>query len=707
MTPPTRRPDTERTQERRRRGAHEAAGDRRGLEGRTPGSPDHDPEARPFKGRPYLLGALHPDTAEMVELCETLGLVHLADVVQVRDRPRPGTFFGSGKVVALRYWIRELEEGRIPDDWLAEGDHWVALGEPEDPGESRADAVVSDGDGAVRPGEDGHEDEGRHDAWAALRDDPSVEVSAPGHRPRRQARRKAEHEARKGEADARTGASEVRAGGGADDGDPFVSTGTGRPSGVAGRREADEGTVYRAAHPATPPHELVPPAYDPSSDPELLLVLDEDVKPSVLFNLEDRLGIEVWDRTRLILEIFGAHAHVKEAKLQVELAKLQYEIPLMREAIHRKRSGERPGFMGGGEYDVADYQEFIKRRMRTVKEELERIRRERGVRRQVRREGFYLVSLAGYTNAGKSTLLNTLTGADVQSEWTMFSTLATTTRRLVDPRPAASSAEIARAEPTGMRRARPSTAPSASLRDEAQADTNMSSSMGDPSVSSGRSSMDGDGSGAEHVGAPTPRSPSQTMPENRYQRPVLVTDTVGFIQGLPSWLLEAFHSTLEEIGVSDVVLLVADVSDPIETMVEKVRVCKEELSFLDVTCPVLVVLNKVDLIPEGVWETRKRAIVAKGLADEADILTVSCADGTGLADLRDRIDAALPSYVRYRITLPYDDAGQRILSRLFAWGWVHDVSYEDQMEAEGSCDRLHWQEMLKETQEAGFTIERI
>ncbi|RKX48164.1 MAG: hypothetical protein DRP25_07750, partial [Thermotoga sp.] len=146
-----------------------------------------------------------------------------------------------------------------------------------------------------------------------------------------------------------------------------------------------------------------------------LVIVDGELKPSQWFNLEKEFGVEVYDRLRLILSIFEKRAQSKEAKLQVKLAQLRYERPFVRELIHRARAGEHPGFMAGGEYQVDDYYEMIKRQTKKLKLELEKIRRDREIRRKHRREsGFYLIALAGYTNAGKSSLLNLLTGEKVK-----------------------------------------------------------------------------------------------------------------------------------------------------------------------------------------------------------------------------------------------------------------------------------------------------
>lgn len=202
--------------------------------------------------------------------------------------------------------------------------------------------------------------------------------------------------------------------------------------------------------------------------------------PSQAYNLWKELRIEIMDRWQLVLEIFEKRAHSKEAKLQVELASLQYEIPLVKEAIRRIRLGDRAGFKGMGEYQTQQYLKHIRYRMGKIRDELERVKADREVKRKKRENaGFVLVALAGYTNAGKSTLLNALADENVEAKNQMFTTLDTTTRRFR----------------LGTKR-------------------------------------------------------------------ILATDTVGFIDGLPPFIVEAFHSTLEEIVKADIVLLVLDSSEP-------------------------------------------------------------------------------------------------------------------------------------------------
>jgi len=156
------------------------------------------------------------------------------------------------------------------------------------------------------------------------------------------------------------------------------------------------------------------------------ILFNGNLKTTQWYNLEKRLGKDIYDRTRLILEIFADRAKSREARLEVELARLNYQIPLVREYIHKAKKGEHPGFMGGGEYDVDQYYFLIERRIRKIKDELEKIRREREGRRISRiKAGFYIVSIAGYTNSGKSQLMKALSGENVIVEDRMFSTLST------------------------------------------------------------------------------------------------------------------------------------------------------------------------------------------------------------------------------------------------------------------------------------------
>lgn len=161
------------------------------------------------------------------------------------------------------------------------------------------------------------------------------------------------------------------------------------------------------------------------------VIFDNELKPVQSYNLAKLSGVEVIDRFQLILEIFSRHASTSEARLQIRLAELKRRLPRAKEMVRLARMGERPGFLGLGRYEVDVYYEEIKRQIHRIRRELKRIRVQRGLYRDRRGElGFPLVSLAGYTNAGKTTLFNALTGESKLVDAGVFTTLTTTTRSI-------------------------------------------------------------------------------------------------------------------------------------------------------------------------------------------------------------------------------------------------------------------------------------
>jgi len=159
------------------------------------------------------------------------------------------------------------------------------------------------------------------------------------------------------------------------------------------------------------------------------LIFDNSLKPIQSYNLAKITGVEAIDRFQLILEVFVRQASTEEAKLQIQLAKLRYQLPRARESVRLSKMGEQPGFLGLGKYEIDVYYEAIKRQITQIRGKLKRIRRKRGLHRVRRLDlGFSLVSLAGYTNSGKSTLFNALTEERVPTSLGLFTTLSTTTR---------------------------------------------------------------------------------------------------------------------------------------------------------------------------------------------------------------------------------------------------------------------------------------
>ena len=159
------------------------------------------------------------------------------------------------------------------------------------------------------------------------------------------------------------------------------------------------------------------------------IIFDNSLKSIQSYNLAKETGVETIDRFQLILEIFTRRASTTEAKLQIQLARLRYELAHAKEKVRLARIGEQPGFMGLGAYEVDVYHETVQRRVHTIQEKLKGIRRKRALHRKRRQKlGFSTISLAGYTYAGKSTLFNVLTKEAVTTGMGLFTTLSTTTR---------------------------------------------------------------------------------------------------------------------------------------------------------------------------------------------------------------------------------------------------------------------------------------
>ncbi|MUV86860.1 GTPase HflX [Natronomonas sp. CBA1123] len=333
------------------------------------------------------------------------------------------------------------------------------------------------------------------------------------------------------------------------------------------------------------------------------VIFDNRLGPYQTYNLGNKLpeGVEVVDRFKLILDIFGQRAQTKKAQLQVELAELRYELPRAEAKASLAKRDERPGFMGLGEYDESRERD-IKAQISRISDELERIEQTEQHRREQRREsGFDLVALAGYTNAGKSTLLRRLAAdldideneglhpdldSTAESENRLFTTLGTTTRR----------AEFDR-------------------------------------------------------------------------RDVLVTDTVGFISDLPHWLVESFKSTLSEVYRADLVLLVVDVSDPIEEIREKLVTCHDTLYERN-EAPIVTVLNKIDAVDDEELERKKEALSALAPTPVA----ISAKEGENIDELRERIDRELPDWRRERLVVPMTDDTMSLVS------WVHDHAHVENVD---------------------------
>ena len=159
------------------------------------------------------------------------------------------------------------------------------------------------------------------------------------------------------------------------------------------------------------------------------LLFDNSLKSVQSYNLAKATGVEAIDRFKLILEIFTKRATTTEAKLQIQLATLRYELAHAKARVRLTKMAEQPGFMGLGAYEADVYQEAVKRQVQTIQRKLRKIREKRLLHRERRADlGFLTISLAGYTSAGKSSLFNALTEEKARVDKALFTTLSTTTR---------------------------------------------------------------------------------------------------------------------------------------------------------------------------------------------------------------------------------------------------------------------------------------
>jgi GTP-binding protein HflX len=329
------------------------------------------------------------------------------------------------------------------------------------------------------------------------------------------------------------------------------------------------------------------------------VIADGELSPGQMIALEKALDVKVIDRTMLILDIFAQHAKSKEGKAQVALAQLEYLITrvrgwggaLSRQAGGRAGSNGGVGLRGPGETKIEADRRRLRSEMARLRREIQGMKKARDVKRDRRdTSAIAQIAIAGYTNAGKSSLLNAITGAGVLVEDALFATLDPTTRR----------AELA------------------------------------------------DG------------------------RAVVFSDTVGFIRFLPTQLVEAFRSTLEEVMAADVVLHVVDGSDPfpMEQIAAVNKVIGEIAEETGASAPPeILVVNKVDAAdPLVLAELRSRL---------DDVVFVSASTGEGVAALESRLELFLNSLDDHVVLQVPFDRGD-VVSRLHEYGTVLGQDYTEE-----------------------------
>ena len=319
------------------------------------------------------------------------------------------------------------------------------------------------------------------------------------------------------------------------------------------------------------------------------VIVDLELTPRQHRNLERELDAQVVDRTALILIIFGQRARTREGRLQVELAQVEYDLPrIARQWSHLSRQRGGTQQRGEGEKQIEVDRRLLRRQKENLLEDLEKVRSQRQLHRDRRKEsGAPVVALVGYTNAGKSTLLNRLAAANTLAEDKLFATLDPTVRRV------------------------------------------------------------------------------------RLQggQELLLTDTVGFVQRLPTTLVAAFRATLEEVKEADLLVHVVDASHPsVYRQIEAVEEVLKEIEAND--RPMVLALNKHDLMPTDV------ALSLKGVASTIPTVAVSAKDGTGVDDLLRCIsDALIQQFVALDVVIPYNRGD--LVAMFHQFGTIESEDYEE------------------------------
>ncbi len=328
------------------------------------------------------------------------------------------------------------------------------------------------------------------------------------------------------------------------------------------------------------------------------VICDGELTPAQLTALEKVVKVKVIDRTALILDIFAQHATSSEGKAQVALAQMEYMLPRLRgwgESMSRQAGGRAGsnggvGLRGPGETKIETDRRRIRERMAKLRREIREMKTARDTKRARRNSsGIPSVAIVGYTNAGKSSLMNALTGAGLLVQDALFATLDPTTRR-------------------------------AGLDDG---------------------------------------------------REVVFTDTVGFVRHLPTQLVEAFRSTLEEVTGADLLLHVVDGSDPLPA--EQIKAVREVITDVikesgSAAPPELLVVNKIDAV-DPVELARLWAMLP-------DASYVSAHTGAGVEELRSRLGEVLGGLdVEISVLLPYTRGD--LLARIHADGRIVTSSHEE------------------------------
>lgn len=332
-----------------------------------------------------------------------------------------------------------------------------------------------------------------------------------------------------------------------------------------------------------------------------LIVFNGDLKPNQHYSLETFLKMKCIDRIGIILDIFTSRAQEdRQASLQVEMARLHYEMPTIREWVNRQKTGEHPGFLSSGEYSTEGYLNFIYTRQKKINEELLKI--ESDIDRRViarKNKGFHLVSLCGHTNAGKSSLMSVLSLEEVYVKDLMFSTLSTTTRKMKGTK-----------------------------------------------------------------------------------KEILISDTIGFLRDLPPFMINSFKSTLSEIFLADLVLLLVDGSESQNEILAKIDASLSIL-FPEVKPENLIlVVNKVDVASKDLYATMMRISL---ICPSLTIIPISIHGKMGLDVLKKKIEEFFNPPCSLFIRFPLEVQTAPFVSWLYDNAEVISVRYDKDLSIDLLC----------------------
>lgn len=320
-----------------------------------------------------------------------------------------------------------------------------------------------------------------------------------------------------------------------------------------------------------------------------VLIVDAELSGIQSRNLQEACKVKVIDRTQLILDIFARRARTREGMLQVELAQLTYMLPKLMSVytrFERQRGGI--GMRGPGETKLESDRRMVRDRIAKLSDEIDEVKRHRDQQRAGRRKHpFPFASIVGYTSAGKSTLMNRMTGTELLADAAPFATLDPTTRKVELPGGYA----------------------------------------------------------------------------------LFLTDTVGFIRNLPTQLVAAFHSTLEEVNFSDLLVHLVDVSNPAwEMQRDSVLATLEQLGAGEK--PMLTVFNKIDALADHDEATRL-------VAEWPNSVAISSLTGRGMDDLLGALRKMVQNLLApVRALLPYSESA--LVQDCYDYGRVLRVDYREE-----------------------------